>query len=86
MCCWATATVPSRPGLAPSAARTASGAWPPGPGGNFVKGTKEFDALFEFQYKQSLSVNFGYNWYWGGGAYNVLSDRDFAQFFIKYQF
>jgi hypothetical protein len=58
----------------------------PGPGGNFVKGSKEFDSLFELQYKQSLSFTAGYTWYWGGGAYNVLSDRDFAQFFVKYQF
>ncbi|HZR33963.1 MAG TPA: DUF1302 family protein [Nevskia sp.] len=58
----------------------------PGPGGNFVKGTKEFDSLFEFQYKQSLAFTLGYTWYWGGGVYNVLSDRDFAQAFIKYQF
>ncbi len=58
----------------------------PGPGGNFVKGSKELDTLFEFQYQQSLAFTLGYTWYWGGGAYNVLSDRDFAQFFIKYQF
>lgn len=58
----------------------------PGPAGNFVKGRKEIDALFEIQYKQALSFNVGYNWYWGGGAYNTLSDRDFAQFFVKYQF
>ena len=58
----------------------------PGPGGNFVKGSKEMDTLFEFQYKQSLSFTLGYTWYWGGGQYNVLSDRDFAQFFVKYQF
>ena len=58
----------------------------PGPGGNFVKGSKEFDALFEVQLKQALSFTAGYTWYWGGGAYNVLSDRDFAQFSIKYQF
>jgi hypothetical protein len=58
----------------------------PGPGGNFVKGTKEFDSLMEVQYQQSLSFTLGYTWYWGGGIYNVLSDRDFAQFFVKYQF
>ncbi len=58
----------------------------PGPGGNFVKGSKAFVSRFEVQYKQSLSFSAGYTWYWGGGAYNVLSDRDFAQFFVKYQF
>ncbi|MDE0855948.1 MAG: DUF1302 family protein, partial [Nevskia sp.] len=58
----------------------------PGPGGNFVHGAKEVDSLLELQYKQSLAFTVGYTWYWGGGAYNVLSDRDFAQFFVKYQF
>ncbi len=58
----------------------------PGPGGNFVKGVKEADTLLEMQYKQSLAFTVGYTWYFGGGDYNVLSDRDFAQFFVKYQF
>ena len=58
----------------------------PGPAGNFVKGRKLVNTVFEFRYKQALSVGMGYAWYWGGGAYNVLSDRDFAQAFLKYQF
>lgn len=58
----------------------------PGPAGNFVKGRKEVDSLVEVQYRQSLSFNLGYTWFWGGGAYNTLSDRDYAQFFVKYQF
>jgi hypothetical protein len=58
----------------------------PGPGFEFVAGRKEADVLLETRYKSSLSFNLGYNWYWGGGNYNLLSDRDFAQAFIKYQF
>lgn len=58
----------------------------PGPAGNFVKGRKEIDSLYEFRYQQSLSLNLGYTWYWGGGAWNDLSDRDFAQVYLKYQF
>uniref|UniRef100_UPI00214E2A09 DUF1302 domain-containing protein n=1 Tax=Mycobacterium tuberculosis TaxID=1773 RepID=UPI00214E2A09 len=58
----------------------------PGPGGNFVKGRKQINSLIEMRYQQSLSFNVGYTWYWGGGAYNTQSDRDFAQFFLKYQF
>ncbi len=58
----------------------------PGPGYEFVAGRKEVDTLLETRYKSSLSFNLGYTWYWGGGAYNLLSDRDFAQAFIKYQF
>lgn len=58
----------------------------PAPAGNFVKGRKQVDTLVEIRYHQALSLNLGYNWYWGGGVYNTLSDRDFAQAFIKYQF
>ncbi len=58
----------------------------PGPGGNFVAGRKQVNMLVEARYQQSLSVDVGYTWYWGGGVFNTLSDRDFAQFFVKYQF
>ena len=58
----------------------------PGPAGNFIKGRKTMATLYEIRYKQSLSFNVGYTWFWGGGVYNTLSDRDFAQAFIKYQF
>jgi hypothetical protein len=58
----------------------------PGPGGNFVAGRKEFDSIVEVRYRSALSVNVGYTWYWGGGVYNDMSDRDFAQAFVKYQF
>jgi len=58
----------------------------PGPGGNFVAGRKQVNTLVEVRYQQALSFDVGYTWYWGGGAYNTLSDRDFAQFFLKYQF
>ncbi|MDE0854286.1 MAG: DUF1302 family protein, partial [Nevskia sp.] len=58
----------------------------PGPGGNFVAGRKQVNTLIETRYKQALSFDVGYTWYWGGGVFNTLSDRDFAQFFVKYQF
>jgi hypothetical protein len=58
----------------------------PGPGYEFVAGRKEADVLLETRYKSSLSFNLGYTWYWGGGDENLLSDRDFAQAFVKYQF
>ena len=58
----------------------------PGPAGNFVKGRKQVNTLFEFRYHQPLSLSVGYTWYWGGGAANTLSDRDFAQLSLKYQF
>ena len=58
----------------------------PGPSFEFVGGRKEIDTLYEIRYKDALSLNVGYTWYWGGGARNVLSDRDFLQAFVKYQF
>ncbi len=58
----------------------------PGPAGNFVKGRKTLDTVYEFRYHQDISMGLGYEWFWGGGAYNTLSDRDFAQFYLKYQF
>ena len=58
----------------------------PGPAGNFVKGRKSVNSVFEFRYQQSLSLGLGYQWFWGGGVYNTLSDRDFAQAYLKYQF
>ncbi len=58
----------------------------PGSGATFVAGSKSVAALIEARYHNSFSLNVGYTWYWGGGAYNVLSDRDYLQFFLKYQF
>ena len=58
----------------------------PGPGGNFVAGRKQVDLMLEIRYESSLSLNLGYTWFFGGGVYNTMSDRDYAQFFLKYQF
>jgi hypothetical protein len=58
----------------------------PGPAGNFVRGRKELDSILEIRYRADLSLNIGYTWFWGGGQYNTLRDRDFAQAFVKYQF
>jgi hypothetical protein len=58
----------------------------PSPAPNFVAGRKEVDLLTEFRYEGSLSFNLGYTWYWGAGSYNTLSDRDFLQAFVRYQF
>jgi hypothetical protein len=52
----------------------------------FVAGRKSVNTLIETRYRSAFSVSVGYSWFWGGGVYNTLSDRDFAQFFIKYQF
>ena len=58
----------------------------PSPAPNFVAGRKEVDFAIETRYKTALSLSLGYTWFWGGGVFNTLSDRDFAQAFVKYQF
>jgi len=58
----------------------------PGPGGAFIAGRDQIDALLETRYRSSLSFTVGYTWFMGGGPYNLLADRDFAQAFVKYQF
>ncbi|HEX4872044.1 MAG TPA: DUF1302 family protein [Nevskiaceae bacterium] len=58
----------------------------PGPGENFIAGRKQLSTLLETRYKSNLSFNVGYTWFTGGGPYNLLRDRDFAQAFVKLQF
>jgi len=58
----------------------------PGPGENFLGGRKIYDVLVTTRYKSAFSVGFGYNWITGGGAKNLLMDRDAARAIVKYQF
>lgn len=58
----------------------------PGPAYNFIAGRKQANVLIETRYKSALSFTVGYTWFWGGGDQNLLSDRDYAQFFLKYEF
>ena len=58
----------------------------PGPGGNFVAGRKQAQLSLEMRYRADLSLNLAYTWFFGAGQYNTLSDRDYAQLYLKYQF
>ncbi|SEQ03567.1 Protein of unknown function [Solimonas aquatica] len=58
----------------------------PGPAENFVEGRRQLIANLETRYKSFMSFTLGYTWYIGGGANNLLRDRDFAQAFLKLQF
>lgn len=58
----------------------------PGPAGNFVQGRKQADLMLETRYRDALSFTVGYTWFTGGGRYNLLRDRDYLQFFARYQF
>ncbi len=52
----------------------------------FIAGRKTVATLVETRYKSAFSLSAGYTWFWGGGTFNQISDRDFAQVFLKYQF
>lgn len=55
-------------------------------GSQFTEGRKDINLLIETRYKSRLSFNTGYTWFTGGGTNHLHKDRDFAQFFVKYQF
>lgn len=52
----------------------------------FVENRKDISFQFEIRYKESLSVVPGYQWFTGGGQYNLLRDRDQASLYLKYLF
>ncbi|SEQ07285.1 Protein of unknown function [Solimonas aquatica] len=58
----------------------------PGPAENFIANRKQLISNLETRYKDFLSFNIGYVAFMGGGANNLLRDRDFAQAFVKLQF
>ncbi len=58
----------------------------PGPGENFIEGRKNFIINFEIRYKNNWAFFPGYAWWTGGGSQNLLRDRDFSQFYVRYQF
>ncbi len=50
----------------------------------FVEDRKSSSLSFTFDYLSKLSATASYNAFWGGGAANGLSDRDFISFNFKY--
>ncbi|XOV77932.1 MAG: DUF1302 domain-containing protein [Aestuariibacter sp.] len=50
----------------------------------FVEDRKSSSVSFTFDYLSKMSASFSYNAFWGGGAANGLSDRDFISFDFKY--
>ncbi len=58
----------------------------PIPLGNFVRGTRLLTPTMGFQYGSNTTAEFGYSYYFGGGQGNLLRDRDFAFFDVKYEF
>ncbi len=58
----------------------------PGPGGNFIEGRKSVTLGVEANYLNQWAVDLSYTNYFGGGQFNLISDRDFVAFVAKYSF
>ena len=58
----------------------------PGPGGNFVEDRKSITLGAEANYLNRWSLDLSYTNYFGGGQFNLISDRDFVAFVAKYSF
>lgn len=58
----------------------------PGPGGSFIDGRKQLSLGLTFSYLHQWVMNVSYTSYFGGGKYNLLSDRDFIGASVSYSF
>jgi hypothetical protein len=58
----------------------------PGPGGNFIEGRKSITVGAEASYLDQWSADLSYTNYFGAGQFNLISDRDFVAFVVKYSF
>jgi len=53
---------------------------------NFVEGRQQINLLLGINYLQQWNFDIGYAMYSGGGDQNLLSDRDYIDFSVKYSF
>jgi len=58
----------------------------PGPAGNFIQGRKAITIGLGANYQNSWSADVSYTNYFGAGRYNLINDRDFVAFNLKYAF
>ena len=58
----------------------------PGPGGSFVEGRKAITFGLGADYQSTWSADLSYTDFFGAGRYNLVNDRDFVAFNIKYSF
>ncbi len=58
----------------------------PGPGGNFIEGRKAITFGLGADYQSTWSADLSYTDFFGAGRYNLVNDRDFVAFNIKYSF
>lgn len=58
----------------------------PGPGGPFIKGRKQLTVGAEANYLNKWSLDLSYTDYFGASDLNLINDRDFVAFVVKYSF
>jgi hypothetical protein len=58
----------------------------PEPLGNFVKNSRMLTPSVGWRYLSNLTGEVGYTTFFGGGASNLLRDRDFVQTYVRYSF
>ena len=58
----------------------------PGPGGNFIEDRKAITLGLGATYKNQWATDLSYTDFYGAGRHNLINDRDFLSFSIKYSF
>ncbi|MCM2265956.1 MAG: DUF1302 domain-containing protein [Desulfuromonadales bacterium] len=58
----------------------------PNPGGNFLEHRKAVTVGVEANYQNAWSADLSYTDFFGAGRYNLINDRDFISFNVKYSF
>ena len=58
----------------------------PSPGGNFLEHRKAITYGIGADYQNSWSADLSYTDFFGAGRYNLINDRDFISFNVKYSF
>ncbi|MGH8529556.1 MAG: DUF1302 domain-containing protein [Nevskiales bacterium] len=53
---------------------------------NFIEGRKQITAAVGVSYLDTWQLDLGYTDFFGGGGFNLLEDRDFLSFAIRYNF
>ncbi|MBT8419724.1 MAG: DUF1302 domain-containing protein, partial [Gammaproteobacteria bacterium] len=58
----------------------------PGPAGNFIEDRKAITLGIMATYKEEWAADISYTSFFGAGHYNLLNDRDYVAFNLKYSF
>jgi Protein of unknown function (DUF1302) len=58
----------------------------PGPGGNFIEGRRSLTLGVESTYLNQWAADLSYTRFYGAGILNLIRDRDFVSFTVKYSF